>query len=342
MSAQQFFTSTSESAKSNKSFNSTKNLGTRDFLTNCYQQYKKEFTNDEDFSIKSYNDLSQELDDILNEYDYQVKKRHDVINNSIYSDLLEQIGKVVLLILDMDCNANTTYSRSYTNSPSKPSRKFSDIRARPRKVTDLDMKLIDSDNDFGNDSSNNDVEAGGELITLNLIGNNNQVESGDLFHSVDFMLTASEMNTKKEHSKNSSYAELLSQSSVFKETHSRKSVDYIDKGELFESDTDMPRINVIDQSAKRILNTPKECEINSGHITNKSVDMAKISDKPMGRYIFNLAFPKIKVPSFNENIVETPNNNKLADIIIKDLKSRYSDLRTLSKNFSSLNKSISR
>jgi hypothetical protein len=64
-----------------------------DFIKSCYQQYKKEFAGDEDFSIKSYTGLSQEVDDLLNEFDYHVKKRHDILSNSIYSDLLDQIGK---------------------------------------------------------------------------------------------------------------------------------------------------------------------------------------------------------------------------------------------------------
>jgi hypothetical protein len=82
-----------------RSINSDASIGafqTNDFIKTCYQQYKKEYANDEDFSLKSSN-ISQEVDELLNEFDYHVKQRHDIVSNSIYSDLLEQIGIDLLI-----------------------------------------------------------------------------------------------------------------------------------------------------------------------------------------------------------------------------------------------------
>jgi hypothetical protein len=72
---------------------SHKNVQNKDFINTCYQQYKKEYMNDENFSLKSY-DMSEEIDDFINEFDFHVKRRHEVMSNSIYSDLLDQIGKM--------------------------------------------------------------------------------------------------------------------------------------------------------------------------------------------------------------------------------------------------------
>jgi len=62
-----------------------------DVYHQCYSIYKQEYTNDKEFSIKS-EDISEELDGILNEYEVNLKKRNDNLSNSIYSDILDIFG----------------------------------------------------------------------------------------------------------------------------------------------------------------------------------------------------------------------------------------------------------
>ncbi len=55
-------TTLTSSFRSNKSYNSSKNT-LADIYQNCYNQYKREYANDDDFSIKS-EDITQEIQEI--------------------------------------------------------------------------------------------------------------------------------------------------------------------------------------------------------------------------------------------------------------------------------------
>ena len=56
----------------------------------CYENYKKEYASDEDFSIQD-EDISQELNSLLECYDFHFKKRRFHHSNSIYSEILENL-----------------------------------------------------------------------------------------------------------------------------------------------------------------------------------------------------------------------------------------------------------
>jgi hypothetical protein len=108
------------SFKSNKS-NKEKLLTSYDIYTNCYNQYKREYANDEDFSIKSC-DITAEIDDIINEYDERCRKA----TCSVLSDFLDQLE------VSFDFQRNT-------------SRKFSEVNRRSVKVSDLNINLINDE-----------------------------------------------------------------------------------------------------------------------------------------------------------------------------------------------------
>ncbi len=63
-----------------------------EIYTNCYDKYKYEYTDNLDFSIRS-DDMSEEIDDLLNNFDTHLKKRNDVLSTSVYSDILNELGK---------------------------------------------------------------------------------------------------------------------------------------------------------------------------------------------------------------------------------------------------------
>lgn len=68
-----------------------------EIFNQCYNIYKKEYMCDEDFSIKS-DSISEELEEIINEYDAHLKKRNDTLSNSIYSDILDEFGIITFKI----------------------------------------------------------------------------------------------------------------------------------------------------------------------------------------------------------------------------------------------------
>lgn len=65
-----------------------------DIYNFCYKEYKQEYMNEEDFSIKS-EDINNELDDIIDDYDLKLKRRKNNSSDSIYSDILDELGKIL-------------------------------------------------------------------------------------------------------------------------------------------------------------------------------------------------------------------------------------------------------
>jgi hypothetical protein len=138
------------------------------------------------------------------------------------------------------------------------------------------------------------------------------------------MLTASEMNTKRGgHSKSSSTGELLSQSSVFRGSVVSRKSDYLI--DIVDDNLDI-KINVGEKGKPEISVIE---EVNSSKITDRSIELIRGESRPLST---------LKLPLLNDSMDA---NDKLADLILRDLKSRYSDLRTFSKTFVSLNKSVS-
>jgi hypothetical protein len=58
----------------------------------CYNLYKKEYLNDRDFSLDS-EDITEELEEIISDFDINLKRRNDLLSDSIYSDILDDFGK---------------------------------------------------------------------------------------------------------------------------------------------------------------------------------------------------------------------------------------------------------
>jgi hypothetical protein len=63
-----------------------------DIYNYCYREYKQEYMNDEDFSIKS-EDINNEVDEIIDDFDLKLKKRKNNLSDSVYSDILDELGK---------------------------------------------------------------------------------------------------------------------------------------------------------------------------------------------------------------------------------------------------------
>ena len=57
----------------------------------CYSIYKKDYLNNMEFSIQS-EDISNEIDDLINDYDNRKKNRVNYDTNSIYSEILNELG----------------------------------------------------------------------------------------------------------------------------------------------------------------------------------------------------------------------------------------------------------
>lgn len=64
----------------------------KDTYTECCNYYKKEYLNNRDFSLDS-EDITEELDEIINEFDINLKRRNEILSDSIYSDILDEFGK---------------------------------------------------------------------------------------------------------------------------------------------------------------------------------------------------------------------------------------------------------
>jgi len=64
-----------------------------DIYENCYKDYKQEFMNDEDFSIRS-EDINNEVEEILDDYAVKLKRRKNKHSDSIYSEILDELGRV--------------------------------------------------------------------------------------------------------------------------------------------------------------------------------------------------------------------------------------------------------
>ena len=59
----------------------------------CYKEYKQEYMNDEDFSIKS-EEINIEVDEIVEDYALKLKRRKNKHSDSIYSEVLDELGKI--------------------------------------------------------------------------------------------------------------------------------------------------------------------------------------------------------------------------------------------------------
>ena len=62
-----------------------------DIYNCCYLIYKKDYVNNKDFSIKS-DDITEEIDELINDYDNHKKARKHNDSNSLYSEMLEELG----------------------------------------------------------------------------------------------------------------------------------------------------------------------------------------------------------------------------------------------------------
>lgn len=58
-----------------------------------YKTYKKEFLKDRSFSVDLSDDIMDEVNDILFEFDKKLKKRDDNLTDSILSEILDDLGK---------------------------------------------------------------------------------------------------------------------------------------------------------------------------------------------------------------------------------------------------------
>jgi hypothetical protein len=97
-----FYSSNSISTPNNLKLNTKLNLNlknshlsenyVKDTYKECYNYYKKEYLNNRDFSLDS-EDITEELDEIINEFDVNLKRRNEMLSDSIYSDILDDFGK---------------------------------------------------------------------------------------------------------------------------------------------------------------------------------------------------------------------------------------------------------
>jgi hypothetical protein len=115
--------------------------------------------------------------------------------------------------------------------------------------------------------------------------------------------------------------DLLSHSSAFKSSVVSRKSDYIEKIDVIDDGSDI-KINVVSKLFPPVIE--EECLIN----TKKSIEVIENKLQSMLTAEFH------KLPSLDDS----DEDNKLADLIIKDLKSRYSDLLSFSISF---NKSLS-
>ena len=58
----------------------------------AYKTYKKEFTKDKSFSIDSDEDLNEEIDLIVNEFEDRMKLRNQNLTDSLLSEVLDDLG----------------------------------------------------------------------------------------------------------------------------------------------------------------------------------------------------------------------------------------------------------
>lgn len=140
---------------------------------NCYNQYKHEYCNDEDFSIKS-DDISAEIDDLIDEYE----NNHRLSS----SDFLDQI--------EVDHTTHRQYNR-----------KFSDVQKKNFGLSELDLKLINEEEEVLKDED--------YILTTNENNKRMPEKSGSLVSSTNDLLSqgsAFRMSASRRHT-NQSYVE---------------------------------------------------------------------------------------------------------------------------------------
>jgi hypothetical protein len=63
-----------------------------EIYTQCYDIYKKEYLNNQDFSLQD-EDITEEIDEILNDYENHRKNNDD--SSSVYSEILNDLGIIL-------------------------------------------------------------------------------------------------------------------------------------------------------------------------------------------------------------------------------------------------------
>ncbi len=69
-----------------------------EIYSNYYTMYKKKYTNGKDFSFREADtnemyDINSEIQDILCDFEKHLNKRGENLSDSLFSDMLDEIGK---------------------------------------------------------------------------------------------------------------------------------------------------------------------------------------------------------------------------------------------------------
>jgi hypothetical protein len=218
----------------------------------CYNLYKKEYNDNRDFSIKS-DDINEELDEILNEYNVLLKKRNDVLSTSIYSELLDDLEIDMTMTMNMYMNLpESNYNSSPTNVKKNPiknknkssRRSFGEVLKNPKQLeinTDDEVSGIEGEGEedlddhafIDDDEEMNKKIADGNVLLTEI----KYKDSSNILDSSLYDISKSEINIKTDNSGGN-------------RTHTHNEVNEHDRSnsEILISQTDLFRLSMISQN----------------------------------------------------------------------------------------------